>query len=172
MALQMTYGSYTWPHNPHTLNLRLSRRIAVHKGAFSGDSVQDMGEDIRVCSGAGDFYGPVAHDDFYRLLAIFERGGAELLALPGLTPFIARFKALDFTEKAGPQIISYNFTFIEDTKKSALSLGRVQFYTAAQGDNLWTISLKFGIDINDLLALNKNFSSPFDVKAGQTVKLY
>ena len=168
----MTYGTYTWPHNPHTLNIRLSRRIAVHEGAFSGNVLQDMGEGVRICSGSGDFYGETAHADFYRLKTIFEQGGTALLSLPGHTPFAARFKSLEYTEKSGPQIISYDFSFVEDVQNTEMKQVKLQTYTAQQGDNLWTVSLKFNIEMNALLELNKNLSGPFDIKAGQTIKLY
>ena len=171
MADKMTYGGYTWPHNPRRLSMKLARRIHVMESGLGSDVLQDIGEQVRMVEGEGEFFGENAHADFYALRARFEQGGALLLSLPGFTPFMARFKELRFTEQAGPQIVSYAFAFIEDRRQSGLAGQATTVHTVLAGENLWTIALLYSLPIEQLLSLNATLRDPFDVRVGQIVRL-
>ena len=171
----MRYKDFTWPYNP--ANLEISRRRSVGEFVLprAGELLQDLGMQKRVVSGEGEFFGPDAAATFERLTAVFETGGAGVLALPGTAPFSAVFRELVELREPRPELISYRFVFWEAPALPA-GTGREkeshpELYYARAGESLWEIAARCGEEADVLLALNRHIQWPGALEAGERVIL-
>ena len=167
----MRFKTFVWPHNPAKLRMDYAREVRELIVPYQSSVLQDLGQRRRVVWGTGEFYGETAYSDFIRLAPIFRDGGSGLLVLPGFDPMTAYFSKLELTQDPTPDCVQYSFTFLEQqSMKYAVKSGASRC-TAASGDNLWTIASRFGTTLESLLALNPGIRNPFDVRAGQTIRL-
>ncbi|HHV31049.1 MAG TPA: LysM peptidoglycan-binding domain-containing protein [Clostridiales bacterium] len=173
MKLQpMSYKSYVWPVNPETVRMEAARNLKEVALPFSGSVVQDLGAGRRMVSGAGRFTGSTCLDDYAQLESVFAAGGSGVLRLPGGQVLSAVFSCLKMTGKAGPDCITYEFTFLEDAagaEKAATQCGGV--YICTGGENLWALANRYGTTVDRLRAINPMIQWPNHLKAGLKVVL-
>ena len=185
----MRFKDYTWPHNPETYIVEYRRQVAAHKVPFGRYVMQDLGVTYRVLQGEGTFAGDDAYEQFQKLAAVFEEGGAGLLVHPIWQPARAYFVTLRLTEKPLPDYVRYEFTFWEDfgTYSSGLTLvqtdaassggstGASQPETAAyivkKGDTLWGIARQYGVTLSSLIAANPQIKNPNLIYPGDRVTI-
>lgn len=168
----MKYKNFVWPHNPSTIDITVARDLKEAKIPFKGSSIQDFGQEKRIVSGRGQFFGDDCMAQFERLFLVFKQGGSGYLSLPGIDSFLALFKDLTLTGSSMPNVVNYRFEFWEDLSTNTTELDfQVDFYTVFDGDTLWSIAANFAVSIDTLLALNPSIKSPNQLNAGEKVRL-
>ena len=190
----MRYKTYTWPHNPETFVVEYHRQMAAHKVPYGRSVLQDLGNTYRVLRGEGVFAGPDAYEQFRRLAAVFEEGGAGMLIHPVWQTDQAYFVSLTVTEEPRPDYVRYSFTFWEDwsgyqgklqenddggtapwTGGNQTDTGSTTHasgvYIVRKGDTLWDIARRQGVLLADLIAANPQIKNPNLIYPGDEVKI-
>ncbi len=182
----MRYKDYIWPHNPSTYSITYERQVAVHKVPFGRYCTQDLGMTCRIMRGEGEFAGEGAYDEFKRLATVFYGGGPGLLIHPVWQVSNAYFTALRLEQEPLPDYVHYSFEFRErfDGYSEELQKLEVQgdaptapaasaapqtVHTVAGGDTLWGISLRYGVELKDLLSANPAIKNPNFIRVGDEV---
>lgn len=111
----MQYKSYRFPHNPHRIQLYCGKQVQNTFSPLLGDVVQVLGRRARTVKGEGVFFGDDRQAQFDGLYEVYAEQTPGNLQLPGLEPFSAFFIELELLRESGPQVLSYRFTFLEDT---------------------------------------------------------
>lgn len=173
MLPSMRYKSFTWPHNPRLFELEYARRIKIVKLPFAGCVVQDMGRELRVIKGEGEFVGVDACVQFLRLAELFKSGGVGVLCHPLLPPVNAYFTKLSLKEEPRDNYLSYSFEFLEygDGTVTNSDSAITNVTEAKFGDTLGKIAAAYNTDVSTLMKLNKNIKNPNELSAGQTIIL-
>lgn len=168
----MRYKNYVWPHNPSNIEVSVTRDLREINIPFKGSLIQDYGQEKRIVSGSGQFFGEDCIDQFESLFTIFKQNGSGYLVLPGITPFLAIFSELHLIGNTMPNIINYEFEFWEDLSSNIVSVDLNEgYHTVAEGDTLWSIALKYSLSVEELLNLNVNIKNPNKLVVGEKVKL-
>ena len=175
--LRMRFGSFVWPNNPRTYTISCKRQTAVHKVPMGGFVVQDLGRTAMVMKGEGEFFGAHAYDTFLELLAVFQKGGREMLVHPVWQTAGAYFTELELTQEPRDDYVAYRFTFCEspgaaDAEAAEAETGEGQrFYELREGQSLWTVSSAYGLSMTELLRLNPQIAKPNEVQSGTRVRV-
>ncbi len=168
----MKYKNFVWLHNPSTIDITVARDLKEAKIPFKGSVIQDFGREKRIVSGSGQFFGEDCMAQFESLFLVFKQGGAGYLSLPGIDSFLALFKDLKLIGNSMPNVVNYSFEFWEDLSSTATKLDfQADFYTALEGDTIWSIAANFELSIDTLMALNPSVKSPNQLNAGEKVRL-
>lgn len=167
---KMQFGDYVWRHNPEKLKMVYSKRVKVFRPPNQSPVVQSLGTELRVVTGRGDFFGENAFSDFFRLAAEFSKQDTALLTLPGFDSFYARFKRLELDGEAGEGLVGYSFEFWEVPRSVEQTVDHT-WHRVQNGESLWDVSAQNGVSVERLLGLNPGVRNPFDLKAGQEVRL-
>ncbi len=190
----MRFKEYTWPHNPEIYTVEHRRRVAVHPVPFGRCVLQDLGGGYRILRGEGAFAGEGAYEEFKRLLAVFRSSGPGVLVHPIWSAERACFVELQVTEEPLPDYVRYRFTFWEDWDGYGGSLtenddggtapwngewddglgkreegGQSAVYTVVQGDTLWGIARRYGVNLAELKAANPGIKNPNLICPGEQV---
>ena len=64
---KMSYKDFIFPVNPYVIHVSHQRNITEHKIPFDKNIIFDMGENARVITGEGEFFGTDCINDFERL---------------------------------------------------------------------------------------------------------
>ena len=168
----MKYKNFVWPHNPSTIDISVVRDLKEVNIPFVGTRFQDFGRKKRIVSGQGQFFGENCMAQFESLFLVFRQGGVGYLSLPGMNSFLAAFKELKLTESSMPNILSYSFEFWEDLSSATANLDvQSNYYTASDGDTMWSIAANFEVSIDTLIALNPSIKNPNQLTVGEKVRL-
>ncbi len=168
----MKYKNFVWPHNPSTIDITVARDLKEAKIPFKGSVIQDFGREKRIVSGRGQFFGEDCMAQFENLFLVFKQGGAGYLSLPGMDAFLVLFKDLKLIGNSIPNVVNYSFEFWEDSSSTATEADfQADFYTALEGDTLWSIAANFDVSIDTLLALNPTVKRPNQLNASEKVRL-
>lgn len=180
----MRFKDYVWPHNPRIFQITEKRRLAVNPVPFGKGTVTDMGVELRVLKGEGEFAGKNAYDEFLKLKEVFDEGTAGVLVHPVWKSVRVWFASLTLMQEPLSDFVRYAFEFIEDgvitnqtenkpDNEESTQNGTVnepsKTYTVKSGDTLWGIAKKFGITLNQIIALNPQIKNPNLIYVGQTV---
>jgi len=179
----MRYKDYIWPHNPSTYSITYERQVAVHKVPFGRYCTQDLGMTCRIMRGEGEFAGEGAYDEFKRLATVFYGGGPGLLIHPVWQVSNAYFTALRLEQEPLPDYVHYSFEFRERFDGYSEELQKLEaqgdtpaaspaprtVHTVAGGDTLWGISLRYGVELKDLLSANPAIKNPNFIRVGDEV---
>lgn len=186
----MRYKTYVWPHNPRVYTIAFKRKIGAREVPFGQYSLQDLGPSYRIMRGEGEFVGENAYDEFKKLATVFYDVGPGLLVHPVWQTSNAYFVELSLAQEPRADYVKYTFTFWEEygghstgttvttpgvgstgggTAQSTGSGG--QWYTVVQGDTLWGIAHRYGVDLTSLIALNPQIKNPNLIYPGQKVRV-
>lgn len=151
---QFSFKGESFPYYPKELRLSGQKRLAKFPLAFGGTSVQQLGRDPLLITGSGELTGQLGAE-FDRLYQLFLQPDSGILQLPGFSPIQCYFTALEGIGRPGPTVLEYQFTFLEDPEYAQTTLsvqaGTVQ---AAEGETLYTLARRLGIDAAALIAAN------------------
>ena len=184
----MRYKNYTWPHNPRVYTITYERSMGAHKVPFGRYLLQDLGPAQRVMRGEGEFVGPGAYEEFKKLATVFYSGGPGLLVHPVWQISNAYFVELTLRQEPRADYVRYTFAFWEgyDGKSAALKKeaaetgtggvsaglgGGGTWHTVAQGETLWGIARRYGVELSALIALNPQIKNPNLIYVGQKVRV-
>lgn len=177
----MRFKDYIWPHNPKTFEITEKRRLAVNPVPFGKGTVMDMGVDCRILRGEGEFVGDNAYDEFLKLKAVFDEGTPGVLVHPVWRSIRVWFSTLSLKQEPLADYVSYAFEFVEDDDSYSQTVnkpssggsggtsGSSKIYTVKSGDTLWGIAKKYGLTLNQIIALNPQIKNPNLIGIGQTV---
>ncbi len=176
MLSAMRYKNFIWPHNPRTFHIAWKRRVAVLDAPGGSFHVQELGKTCRILQGEGEFFGRDAYATFEALAATFQQDGPGMLVHPVWSSERVYFTRLELTQQPRQDYVAYAFEFTEaqplaQTKGNPSSLVSGQRYTLAPGDTIWSVALRYGLDVEALLAKNPGISNPNALRAGQEVVL-
>ena len=92
-----------------------------------------------------------------------------MLTIPNFPSFYAEFESIRLIGKPRNDVLTYGFVFREvmEEKES----GNNTFHTARDGENLWDISYKYNIVIDELVRLNPQIKRPDIVAEGEVIRL-
>lgn len=185
----MRYKSYTWPHNPRVYSIDYERKMAVHKTPFGLFRLQDLGRTNRIMEGEGEFVGEGAYAQFGQLANVFYNGGPGLLIHPLWQEANAYFVSLRLEQEPRPDYVRYSFAFWEDDSwytglatrelsaasgsgtSSGQSGGEASYHRVVKGDTLWALANRYGLSLEELVALNPQIKNPNLIRVGEEVRV-
>ena len=179
----MRFKNYVWPHNPRVYSIDYERKMAVNKIPFGRYLLQDLGQTNRIMAGEGEFVGPGAYEQFGKLANAFYDPGPGQLIHPVWQMSSAHFVSLRLEQEPREDYVRYSFVFWEDgeqqgTAKKVSAVGEQsaaenlpRWHTVVRGDTLWALAQRYGIGLNELLALNPGIKNPNLIRAGEKVRV-
>ena len=168
----MRYKEYVWPHNPRVYSIDYERIMAVNKVPFGLYYLQDLGRTRRVMKGEGEFIGEDAYTQFVQWQTAN-----------------AYFVSLRLEQEPMRDYVRYSFEFWEEanyysgqvrtwTAQTSQSSGSDQaaqaipiYYQVVKGDTLWSIAMRYGMALSDLIALNPQIKNPNLIHIGDEVRV-
>lgn len=185
----MRYKTFVWPHNPKTYTITYERKMAVNKVPFGRYYLQDLGLTRRVMRGEGEFVGEGAYNRFKELASLFYDNSPGLLIHPVWQAAKAYFVGLTLGQEPREDYVRYTFEFWECCDRYD-SAGRTvtatetgsgaeaeaaapeeRWHQVVQGESLWAIAAKYGVELNALIALNPQIKNPNLIYVGQKVRV-
>lgn len=168
----MSYKNYTWPHNPAEISVEETKNLKEFNIPFFNNVLQNYGRKKRIVKGKGEFFGEDCIEQFQKLRELYAQEGIGYLKLPNMTPFLAVFYALEMLGSSSSNTVEYAFEFWEEIAPETTTYNENDsFYTAKEADNLWSIGLKYGLTVDELLAMNPDIKRPDALAAGQRVRI-
>ena len=110
---KIRFKGYSWEHNPKTLTIEKQRILREQFIPFGKSKQQNMGERSKVVKGTGQLFGEDCFEQYLELLELQSRSGSGILSLPDTKPFYAYFKSLELECEPSPNLITYNFVFVD-----------------------------------------------------------
>ena len=188
----MRYKDYTWPHNPRVYSIDYERIMAVNKVPFGLYYLQDLGRTRRVMKGEGEFIGQDAYAQFGQLANVFYSGGPGQLIHPLWQAANAYFVSLRLEQEPMRNFVRYSFEFWEEsnyysgqvrtwsaqgtqgsggTTAAQTAQAVPVYYQVVKGDSLWSIAMRYGMALSDLIALNPQIKNPNLIHIGDEVRV-
>ncbi len=168
---KMSYKDFIFPVNPYLIKISRRKNTAVHKIPFYAEKVFDLGEQNRIVTGEGEFFGSDCAEQFGRLKEVFSSKDAGILYIPSQKPLKAVFESLELIAQDIENVIKYSFRFIE-TNNNGSNDTSLAYCIADGSKSLWDYSYKFGIDIETLVKINTDILRPdIPIDHGWRVKL-
>jgi len=182
----MRYKDYVWPHNPRVYAITFKRPVAAHKVPFGTYVLQNLGRSFRALRGEGEFCGAGAYDEFKKLATVFYDNEPGLLIHPIWQNAKAYFVSLEVNQEPTEDYVKYSFEFWEcydgytaevrqvaeaAPADDAGSAPEPAYYTVVSGDCLWNIAKRFGMTLDQLLALNPQIKNPNLIYPGDQIRI-
>lgn len=166
----MRYKGYKWQHNPSSIIITTKEEIKEQMVLQSKSFVRDLGAKARVVKGSGQLVGKDCIAQYGQLLKLQSKGGSGVLSLPDTLPFYAFFKSIELACDPTPEVVTYNFEFVEDLSVEPL-IGDCTCHTVNMEETLWDISYKYNIAIEKLVELNPQISRVDELTVGEQVRI-
>lgn len=168
-SLLMQYKDYVWPRNPKDINITVENNVKDIEIPKSGSVFQRYERKKRIVNGTGNFVGSECFNEFRSLFNLFKNSTGEsgYLAIPNLDPFLAIFKSLKLTGEQSPELVTYTFTFWENTEnlyESEVNI-KTNYHIASGDESLWNVSLCYKLAVESLLKLNPFVKDPNEILA-------
>ena len=167
---KMSYKNFIFPVNPYVIHISHAKKSVEHKIPLARNIVCDLGENARIITGEGEFFGTNCMNDFDRLESIFHSKGGGMLYIPSQKPVYAVFDKLELIAQDTENAIKYTFRFIESFDKSKNDISETCISDGMKC--LWDHSYEHGIDIETLVKANPDILRPdIPIPHGKAVKL-
>lgn len=189
----MRFKGFVWPHNPRIYEIEFKRSIHSHKVPFGKYVLQNLGTSYRVLRGEGEFVGEGAYDKFKELATVFYEETAGVLIHPIWQNSNAYMTELTLREEPKEDYVSYSFEFWEcfdeyesgarlvSPQKSGAAASETaaqgggaqaagEYYTVVPGDCLWSIAVRCGKALSELLLLNPQVKNPNLIYPGDSIR--
>lgn len=169
--LNMRYKDFIWPNNPYSYQLSTSRELVAHRFPGRGCGLEDLGKNIRILTGEGEFYGAGAYETMQALLAVFYEGGTGVLVHPVIDMNRAWFQELELIQEPREDYVKYRFSFWEDGDGAVVQQGAKTSgnHSVQAGQNLWQIAELYGTTAEELLKANTWIQNPNSLTVGRMV---
>lgn len=109
----MSYKTFTFPHNPETITVTTQTRIATAHCPEYGAIHQNLGLGRRCIRAEGRLFGENARSEFAALEQLMWQATAGLLYIPDLGTVVAFLTDLALTEEGDGSVLRYRAEFIE-----------------------------------------------------------
>lgn len=158
----MCFKGFIWPHNPETVTVSRVKKIGCYPMPHAGNALRELGAGSREVKGSGAFSGAGCPETYHELAAVFSERGAGQLILPDMDPFPAVFSSLTRKGDPRPNLIRYEFVFLEDGSppETESVVGGPKIHVCKAGETLFSIAAALGDSVDDLLALNPGIQWP------------
>jgi hypothetical protein len=166
----MRYKGYSWSHNPKTLKVSTEDEIKEQVILENNSFVRKLGNKGRVITGTGQLYGEDCIKQYEALLKLQSKEGSGILSLPDTLPFYAFFKSIELACDPTPEVVTYNFEFIEDLSKTSAGQRKI-YHSALSEETLWDIAYAYNIDIEKLVELNPRLKRVDELSEGEQVRI-
>ena len=167
---KMSYKNFIFPVNPYVIHISHQRNITEHKIPFEQNIISDMGENARIITGEGEFFGTDCISDFHRLENVFHSNGGGMLYIPSQKPVYAVFDKLELIAQDTENVVKYTFRFIESFDKNKNSVSEMCISDGVKC--LWDYAYEYGIDIETLVKANPDILRPdISITHGKAVNL-
>lgn len=179
----MRFKTFVWPHNPRVYTAVCQREMAVNKIPFGRCRLQSLGETRKIFRGEGEFVGGDAYDRYKELEKLFREDTPGMLVHPVWMAAEAWFVKLELEQEPRSDYVRYSFEFWEESnggtavltdrtgEMAAREAGEPVWHTVAAGENLWSIAVRYGTTVENLLALNGAIGNPNGITGGQKVRV-
>ena len=167
--IPMRFMGYEWRHNPREITFECGKSVSECLVPNGSSAIQDTGRKNMLVKGVGELYGSDCVKQFESLYALFKRGGAGVLAIENTEPFFAVFESIKLIGTPREDVLTYGFVFREvmDEKDSGAPVTHI----ASNGEDLWDISYRYGLVIDELVRLNPQIKRPDEVADGEVIRL-
>ncbi len=168
----MRFMGHTLHHNPHTLTVTSSANIYQQNIVGLTAVVHNMGNNATIVKGEGVFYGESAFEQYLLLKQLYNTCQAGVLSVSDINPMYAYLSDLKLKCTPIDNYVEYTFTFtqVSDYSKAENSTAPTQ-YIVQQNEDLWDISNKLNIPIEDLIAYNPSLKSTYSIAQGDVIKI-
>lgn len=165
----MSFDGYTWEFNSKYLTFSHNSNTNIAYYPFGGSTLQHFGRQNCVITGSGYFVGEDCTDMYNKLRDKFNSGKIGVLTLPGFPPITAFFNRLVLKGEPKPDILDYEFEFIEvdegyleiaSLNESGKTSGKNIRKIIPNGETLWDLSYKYGVNVDRLVTLNPQVRRP------------
>ena len=176
----MSFDGFTWEFNSKYLTFSHSSSVNSTHYPYGGSKLQDFGKQNCIIGGRGYFVGGNCTDMYNKLRNKFYMSKTGVLTLPGFPPIKAFFNKLILNGEPKPDILEYEFEFIEvddeylevaSLNSSPTTDGKNIRKIIPNGETLWDLSYKYGINVDKLIAVNPQIKRPDIPIAGSAVRL-
>lgn len=168
----MRFMGYSLNHNPHTIQVTDTANISQEAIPFNHPLVFNIGVSAIVVKGEGVFYGENAFEQYLELRSLYKKCEIGVLSLSGIEPFNAYLEKLELKCVPKDNYVEYKFIFIEVPEaKSKENSTAPEFYIIYNDEDLWDVSSRFNIPIENLVRLNPQLKSPCCVSAGDRIRI-
>lgn len=167
---RMRFKGYSWEHNPKALKLTSTEQLSeqvVPQGKFR---IQDFGARSRVVSGTAQLYGDDCLQQYHLLQKLQNQSTSGVLSVPDMQPFYAYFKSIELACDPTPDLVTYNFEFIEDLTKKAENNDKV-YHIVKEDETMWDISYAYDVDIQQLVELNTHIKRLDELEEGESIRI-
>lgn len=165
----MRFKGFEWHHNPGEISFECDKQVNELKTPDGAAYIQNMGRNNMKICGSGELYGEDCLVQFEKLIDLFKQGGSGVLAIPHIEPVCAVFENIKILGQPRPDILSYSFVFREVMEYKKTDIPRT--HKVVDDENLWDISYKYGISIDELVRLNTWIKRPDMLSEGVEVTL-
>ena len=173
----MSFDGYTWEFNSKYLTFSHNTNTNISYYPYGGSTLQNFVKQNCVITGSGCFVGENCTDMYNKLKDKFNSGKIGVLTLPGFPPINAFFSRLVLKGEPKPDVLDYEFEFIEvqdeyleiaSLDESGKSGGKNIRKVIPNGETLWDLSYKYGINVDKLVSLNPQIRRPdIPIEEGQ-----
>ena len=166
----MKFKDLIWNYNPEKIKILSEKEIVENKIPMSYSDIQNFGRMARVIKGEGSLFGSDCFSQFDRMWQVYRENTAGLLSIPEFAVMQAMFTSLHIVGESADNLITYSFTFTEvmgEEQENSL----ITNHTVTAEENLWDISNRYNIPIDELIALNPSVQNPFMLKQDDEVIL-
>lgn len=189
----MRYKNFVWPHNPYSYTIDYERRMAAHPIPGGDCELESLGQSCRVMRGEGVFAGPEAYQQFKALASIYYENTPGTLVHPVWQAARVWFVELALAQEPRADYVRYRFTFWECPPPGQEGLREVAapsdgngggaqeskgggtgaevWHTVARGDTLWELARRYGLGLEQLVALNPQIKNPNLIRVGEKVRV-
>ncbi len=167
--LPMRFMGFEWHHNPREITFECKKTVNENLVPMSNSEIQETGRKNMLIKGVGELYGSDCLEQFDALLTLFKKGGTGVLSVENLEPVFAVFESVKLLGTPKEDVLTYSFVFREvmaEKEKAAPRRHKVE-----NGENLWDISYKYGVVIDELVRLNPQIKRPDIVTEGEEIRL-
>ena len=167
--IPMRFMGYEWHHNPREIKFECAKKVSESLVHESTAQIQETGRKNMIISGVGELYGADCQSQFEALLELFKKKGVGVLAIENLEPVFAVFENISLIGTPREDVLTYGFVFREVMEEKENI--KPDCHIAAEGEDLWDISYRYGIVIDELVRLNPQIKRPDIVAQGEVIRL-
>ena len=167
--MPMRFMGVEWKHNPIEISFECDKAVKEFSAPGKMFYIQNMGRKNMKISGKGILYGEDCLEQFKRLFELFRRNHSGVLVIDKMEPIFAVFESIKVIGEPKPDMLTYSFVFKETMENKRNE--KPKTHIAGENENLWDISYKYSVPIDELVRLNPFVKRPDEPVSGAEVAL-